>query len=347
MKTITAIGLILLMCVPVLAAEEQDAVLPVEPGTLPDSPFYGLKKAAESLGNVFAFGAEKKAERSLMLAERRLAEAEAMVLKGKPEFVDSLTEEYGAEVAKAIDIADASSEAERGRIIETVSTATARHIEALDAVEARVPEVAKEKIAAARKLSIRGNQEALKALAEEDPEKAAEIAMDVASKRVEKARAAAEKGNSQTAEDSAEEYKEYAQFGATISAIAQQAGKNSSMVPVLVKEATSIHKTVLQDVYERVPEQAKPSIGTAIEKAETGQTKAIEALEQRREMQGKQGDTDETEPSEGEPAPPTPPRDDSIMATPGGTGQQTDGASQTTGISSTGSQPSSGSQGGR
>jgi len=50
-------------------------------GILPDSPLYGLKIAAEAVGTFFTFGQEKKANRMLGLAEKRIAEANAMADK--------------------------------------------------------------------------------------------------------------------------------------------------------------------------------------------------------------------------------------------------------------------------
>ena len=54
-----------------------------DPGTLPDSAFYGFKRMFEGFGNVFTFGELAKTRRVLRLAERRLAEAEAMAISAK------------------------------------------------------------------------------------------------------------------------------------------------------------------------------------------------------------------------------------------------------------------------
>ena len=64
----------------------------------------------------------------------------------------------------------------------------------IDKIQEQIPEQVKDKISAAKEKSIKGNQEALKALATENPEKAAEIAMNVAEGRINKAKQASEKG---------------------------------------------------------------------------------------------------------------------------------------------------------
>ncbi|MBM3200345.1 hypothetical protein FJZ53_05385 [Candidatus Woesearchaeota archaeon] len=251
-------------------------------GILPDSAFYGMKKTFEGIGNIFAFSAEAKAERALKLAEKRLAEAEAMANKGKPDFVDGLSQEYENKVNEANEIATLAKEAQdREKLAELVSTATSQHIIVLDEVQEIVPEQAKERIAAARERSIRGNQEALKALARENPEKAAEVAMGVAESRANKAKQASDEGDEEKAGEAAEEYEKYARFGDEISSIAQQVGKDPSKVNELVATATSLHITVLEDVLKKVPEQAKSSIQRVIEQSKMGRDSVVGPLEER------------------------------------------------------------------
>jgi len=269
---------IMLLLVGVVNAQTQ---LP-DPGILPDNPFYGFKKAFEAIGNAFTFGEEAKAERALKLAEKRLAEAEAIAKKGKPEFVDELSQEYEKQIKKANEIATLAKGAnKKEQLAELVSKATSQHLSALDEVQERVPEQAKEKIAAVREISIRGNQEALKALARENPEKAAEIAMNIAQSRANKAKVAAEEGDEEKTIEAAKEYEKYAMFGEEISSIAQQVGKDSSKVEELVAKATSLHITVLEDVLEKVSEQAQSTIQGAIEASETGRDAAVDALEEK------------------------------------------------------------------
>ncbi len=277
-KIFLSILMILLLLNLVYAQSEE---LP-NPGTLPDSAFYGLKKAFEGIGNAFTFGTEAKTERALKLAERRLAEAEAMANKEKSEFVDGLSEEYEEEINKANEIASLAKEAsDKEKLAELVSMATSQHLTILDEVQERVPEQAKEKIAAARERSIKGNQEALKSLARENPEKAAEISIEAAESRINKAQESADEGDEEEVAEAIEEYEEYARFGEEIATIAEQVGKDSSKVNELVATATSLHITVLQDVLEKVPEQARASIQRAIQNSRMSRDSAVNALEER------------------------------------------------------------------
>ncbi|APH38115.1 DUF5667 domain-containing protein [Methanohalophilus halophilus] len=253
-----------------------------EPGILPDSPFYGPKKVIEGIGDVFAFSEEAKVERALDHAELRLAEAEAMADKGKPEYINDLTREYGENINKSTEIAASSPPGdEKEQLAERISNATSQHINVLDGVQERVPDQAKEKIADARERSIRGNQEALKALAQENPERSAEIAMEIADSRLKEANESAQEGNAEGVAEASEEYQEYARFGQEISAIAQEAGKDPSKANEIVAKATSVHLNVLEDVKQKVPEKARASIQDAIEQSEKGREAATSELEER------------------------------------------------------------------
>jgi len=60
----------------------------------PDSPFYFLKTIKEQIQLFFTFSAEKKVEQYLNLAERRLAEYQKMVEKGKTEIAEKTLSQY-------------------------------------------------------------------------------------------------------------------------------------------------------------------------------------------------------------------------------------------------------------
>ena len=157
---------------PIAAAEDQ---LP-GPGILPDSPFYGLKRALEAVGTAFTFGDEAKIKRGMKLAEMRLAEMQAMAEKGKPEFVDALSDEYEAKVDEALERArNAKQTANREQLLVRVSEATMRHIGVLEGVLAEVPEQFRASIMTARETSMTGNLEALESLGGDNPERAREL----------------------------------------------------------------------------------------------------------------------------------------------------------------------------
>jgi predicted RNA-binding Zn ribbon-like protein len=93
MKKIMGIVLLISALAPVLAQED----LP-DPGILPDSPFYGLKRGWEGFVEIVTFGPEAKAQLHYKYAETRLAEANAMVQRGKPEFAEDLVGQYETEM---------------------------------------------------------------------------------------------------------------------------------------------------------------------------------------------------------------------------------------------------------
>jgi len=162
-KLIVVLLLALLFVGGVASAQTED--LP-NPGLLPDSPFYFLKGWAEGIGTFFTFGDVAKAERFINLSEKRLAEADALVAKGKPEIAEKAAGWYQDQLGKAL--AKASEAKAKGldtdEVLTKVAEATLKHQEVLAEVYEKVPEQAKEAIGHAIEASMRGHEEALKAI---------------------------------------------------------------------------------------------------------------------------------------------------------------------------------------
>ncbi len=289
-KYVVCIALILLAFIPVSAAaqnttlEDQNTQLP-DTGITPDSWMYGVKKAFENIDMALTFSEEAKAKKHLHYAELRLSEAKAMAEQGKPEYIDDLGKEYQNQLENANKFA-LSNNSKNGNVTELVANATAKHIQVLERVRQQVPDQAKESIDAARENSMRGNQEALRTMARENPQKAAKIAMDVAKGRIENARQAAHKGQTEEVTKAAQDYEEYARLGEEIANMSKQMGKNPAGVRKLVENATSIHQTALKDVLQKVPSQAQSAIEKAINKSKTGQEMATQALNKTRNVNG-------------------------------------------------------------
>ena len=154
-------------------------------------------------------------------------------------------------------------------------------IEDLDEVEDEVenfsPQVA-ERVNAIKASAINGQIDVLRSLTEVDPEKAAEIFSVAAEKRLNKAKQDAEDEDAEEAEEVMEEFEKHAAFGQEISEIARAIGKDTTTVEQLVARATAHHLEVLNDVYNKVPEQAKGAIQKAMTVSETGRQQAVEAL---------------------------------------------------------------------
>ena len=150
----------------------QDAELP-SPGLLPDSPFYFLETIAEAIGTFFTFGDLKKAERYAALAAERLAEAQAVVEKGKSEFVEKTLERYEMQLNNSIARAERAQTKGQNtekvmEIIAKVGQATSKHLEVLAEVYKKVPEETKPAIENAMKASVKGHEKAVEVLKSKD-----------------------------------------------------------------------------------------------------------------------------------------------------------------------------------
>ncbi len=150
----------------------QETDLP-SPGLLPDSPFYFLETITEWIGTFFTFGDLKKAERYATLAAERLAEVQAVVEKGKPEFAEKTLKRYEDQLEKSIARAvRAESKGENTEkvmeVIIKVGQATSKHLEVLAEVYEKVPEQAKSAIENAMKVSLKGHEKAVEVLKAKD-----------------------------------------------------------------------------------------------------------------------------------------------------------------------------------
>jgi len=98
-----AIGVMLMLVMtftPVSAAQED--VQPYPRLFCPDSPLYGLKIALENIDEGVSRSADAKLDKQVAHAEERIAEAKAMIEKGKPEAAEKAMDGYTAKAA-AID----------------------------------------------------------------------------------------------------------------------------------------------------------------------------------------------------------------------------------------------------
>ncbi len=263
------------------AQADEELQLP-GPGITPDSPFYFVDIWGKKIGLFFAFGAEAKARKALTYAEERLAEVQAMAAKNRSREVKRAASGYDEFVALVTEKAEeARKQGIPDNISEIVALATSKHLSVLDGVMDIVPEEAKEAITQAKEVSINGQENALRALATENPERATEINLAAIEGRLNRARAKAEGNEVEEVEEALQELERLNKFGEEISQIAQGLGKDTTTVEQLVAKATSIHLQVLAEVYEKVPEQAKPAIERAMSASVRGREKAVEALQEK------------------------------------------------------------------
>ncbi len=239
-------------------------------GTTPGSPIFFLDRFFEGVGTFFTFGEANKAQRYLALAEERLAEAQVLAERQDDENTTEAVELYEEQFAEAKERAGRTGEID---LEAEVTDATTRHLSALDQVLERVPEQARERVRAAKERTMTGQLEALRGIAQRDPERAAGIFAAAAEGRLRAAQAKAERGGddeeeAEEVEEALDEYGQYAAFGEEISQIAQGLGTGETEVRTLVERATEHHLQVLQDVKSKVPSQAQDGINRAIQNAE-------------------------------------------------------------------------------
>lgn len=148
------------------AVQAQTSELP-DPGMLPDHPLYFMTSMSEGIGTFFTFGDVSESERALELSEKRLAEAHALAVQGKPEAAERAVERYREQLDRAL------AEAEEARangddadeVLTDVSEKTSRHQAVLADVYETVPEQARPGIERAMQASKRGHSQARKAMA--------------------------------------------------------------------------------------------------------------------------------------------------------------------------------------
>ena len=155
-----------------------------DPGILPGNPFYFLKAVSEGIGTFFTFGDVKKAERFAFLAEKRLAEADALAEKGDSKRAEKATEKYQERLSAAL----ARAERAKGKgldvdeVLAKVSEAILKHQEVLARIFEKVPEQARKGIERAMEASAKGYERALQGISKE---KKAEVLEQVETKRQE------------------------------------------------------------------------------------------------------------------------------------------------------------------
>lgn len=116
------------------------------------------------------------------------------------------------------------------------------------------------------------------------PEDKIRVSADIASEKAAEVEAMVEEGKFTAAQGAADRYGGMISTAADSLAASAQSGEGfDAALADLVGKATSIHLSVLADVYTRVPDQAKSSIEEAMQQSARGQEEAINALSGRPE----------------------------------------------------------------
>jgi len=259
----------------------------LERGKKPQGIGYGLKRAWEKVQLAFTFNDEKEAELYLKFAERRLSES-LEILEEDEEKAKELLEEYEENLERGNEISKIAQEVGKNitKVTELVAIATSIHVDVLEDVLDRVPEQAKPSIQRAINSSKRGNEGALNTLEKNQPEKTAEIHFRIAEKRLIRAQKKAEEEKFEEVEDMIREYEERMSEVSRTSEVAKGSGNNTTDVEQVIVEATSKHLEILEEVCDKVPEQAKKDIEKAMNVSSNGREKAAKSLKEKDDALG-------------------------------------------------------------
>ena len=133
----------------------------------PGSFFYGFVTTFEKVNLFFTFNQEKKTEKALKYAEKRLAEAEAVAGDKNSDAVKTAISGYEASIALAAEASKkVKDETKAENLLNLIADNASKHQEILSDVLSKVPDEAKEAIIKALEASRRGQEEAIKKIAE-------------------------------------------------------------------------------------------------------------------------------------------------------------------------------------
>ena len=154
------------------------------------------------------------------------------------------------------------------------------HLSVLDKVRDTIPEEARGAISQAREVSINGQKNALRALAEQKPERALDINQAAIDARLNRARIKATENVIAEVEEALEEAEELFEIEEEISEVAQIQGIDNATIAQRIAHATSNRIEVMEGIYDQVPEQARPAIARAMENSVGKYERTIERLKE-------------------------------------------------------------------
>jgi len=212
----------------------------------PDQRFYGVKRWSERVHMFFTFDDDAKARLHIRFSEKRLAEAKAMTELGKPEWAEGLMEDYIGELNETYRCMQRQKQ--KGKpvtdLAEYVCNATDEQAEILSGFVDEVPGQEKPHIAQAMNASYRGHTQAMREIAGEKPERAAQRCAEFAEKRMEKAVEMFEVGRPEHAQRMLQGYNESMEEAEKALKIAEKRGLNVTEIAEQVSNMTYKYKQV-------------------------------------------------------------------------------------------------------
>jgi hypothetical protein len=245
---------------------QEEGGLP-DPGTTPDSWLYGFDRAIEAIQKAFTFSPEGKARLALELASERLAEAKAMERIGKPDLANNTVQDYATELEDAGRLSEEIPGTEvKAEIKERILNTVDMHLATLNNTLPIDPTYKAKRTAEDKGVEIASTID-----------EKAKRQLTAARNRVIEAKALVEKGGTQFLDELSTKHSEQldkaAAYGEQISDLAQK-----KEFEKLLAEAASIHIKVLENVLEKVLEQAKPAIEKALNSSIAGLNRALDRL---------------------------------------------------------------------
>lgn len=248
--------------------------------SLPGDTLYPLKLATEQAGMILSPEGAARVERALSFANKRMREMEALARKGRSQDLELAVEQYTYALNMTLSMIEQA--ADRGLATENITAlvaeATARHLLVLDEVWDTVPAEAKAAVAHARNVSETGRENALAALARNNTVRATELNLAAMEGRLNRVRARVQ--NAEAVQIALQQFEAMGELGEEISRIAQETGLNTTDVEELIAEATARHLEVLAEVYDEVPEEARPVIERTMATLMMRHQNRVQALEQ-------------------------------------------------------------------
>jgi hypothetical protein len=248
--------------------------------SLPGDALYPLKLATEQAGMTLLRDDTARAERALSFVERRIGEMEVLAEEGRSQDLGLAVQKYGYALNVALSMMERASDmgSAMGNITAQVAEATSRHLFVLDEIWDMVPNEAEGAIVYAGNVSEMGYFHAMTALARNNTVRAAEMNLVAMEGRLNRIRSRVQ--NIEALQIALHQFEAMAEFGEEISGIAQEISLNMTEVEELFAEATGKHLEVLADVWERVPEQAKPDIERAMASLMIRHQRRVQKLEE-------------------------------------------------------------------
>ncbi len=258
-------------------ANESDPALP-DPGITPDNPFYFLDNWSKQISLAFTFNAENKALKALDYADERLAEIQQMINHNNIKAAEKAANGYD----KYLD--NAEENMKRGNrqgseLSKALALRTQKQLECMEDCPYG-DEASETLMTGARERAMTSRDNAVRNMAQENPEKAASLNMEIMERQLNRIQANAEDPEMQALQARLENLNRIGNLGEEVSQLARQIGEGVT-VDQVVAMATQHHLDVLAEIEKTVPEQARTAIQAAIHNCEENQAQLLNRLQTR------------------------------------------------------------------